>query len=250
MRRSHRSVRRCTCTPVILKVRVYFSNRFDYGFSATFFLDTCLMPMICSIIISPGQRSAGPKRICDRWGRRLKPITSTGILISIATAPQSRSGRRGGPTTARLSNGLTSPVAYLSGIEAFTDPFKPKGYYDASWTNISQYNANDLRSARIYYYYARNERPGGNARWDQAETGNTTKPKWWFAESCGPDGNRFHGDRINAGSNPVLHGPTGLLMGMYDASNGTVSVGSIWRAGGTPPTEGDRNMLTAISGTY
>src|SRR5690606_31467696 len=43
----------------------------------------------------------------------------------------------GRPNHRQTLERLTSPVAYLSGIEAFTDPFKPKGYYDASWTNIS-----------------------------------------------------------------------------------------------------------------
>lgn len=147
------------------------------------------------------------------------------------------------PTLERLS----SPIAYLSGIEAFTDPFKTQGVFNQTWSapHSNFGSPEDLRSARIYFYYARNELAGGNARWDQAENNNTKPPKWWFTESSGPDGWRFFGDRIN--SDP---GKDVLSVAMYDASNGTVSKGSIWRAGGAPPRAGDQRFYELIQGQY
>ncbi len=141
---------------------------------------------------------------------------------------------------------LTTPVSYLSSFEAFTDPFKSRGIWDPTWTNTSTFNANDQLAARIYFYYARNEMPGGNARWDEAERGGESKPKIWFAESAGPEGWRFHGDKLN--TNGITKAELGQAI--YDSTNGTVSKGAIWRTGGAAPTQPDRFFAELVQGQY
>jgi prepilin-type N-terminal cleavage/methylation domain-containing protein len=144
---------------------------------------------------------------------------------------------------------LTSPIAYLTGVGAFTDPFKPVGYTNKDWTvNTGKFpKADDDRGAQVYYYTARNNTLGANARWDEAIKKGEPKPVWWFTEASGPDRHRHDtSNAINADgiSDEALGG------GMYDASNGTVSMGSIWRAGGGPGLEKDRVFYNWIQGTY
>lgn len=141
---------------------------------------------------------------------------------------------------------LTSPVSYLSSAEQFTDPFTPKGLWDPTWATKSEYNGNDKIVARIYSYYARNTTPGGQARWDEAVRTGEPKPNWWFAVSAGPTGYHYHGDKLN--ENGITKGE--LARAMYDATNGTVSDGSIWRGGGAPPAETDRAFYELIQGQY
>lgn len=142
---------------------------------------------------------------------------------------------------------LTSPVSYLASAAAFTDPFTPKALSAANWTGAdSVYNATDAKRAKVYNYYARNTTAGGQARWDEAATpGAEPKPNWWFAVSAGPAGVHFHGDKLNENV-----GKDALSIAMYDSTNGTTSRGSIWRAGGTPPSKTDRDFYELIQGQY
>lgn len=141
---------------------------------------------------------------------------------------------------------LTTPISYLSGIAAFTDPFKPKGMYTANWGGKTEYTGKDIERASVYNYYARNATAGGQARWDELEKSGEPKPNWWFAVSAGPQGYNFHGDKINEAGLTKAD----LAVAMYESSNGTVSQGSIWRAGGAPPTQTDRNFYELIQGQY
>lgn len=157
------------------------------------------------------------------------------FAIKIASRPNHR------PTLERLS----TPIAYLNSATAFIDPFLTRGIWNAGWTAKNELAANDKEASRIYFYYARNERAGGNARWDQAENDSSLPVRWWMLESAGPDGYRYNGDKLNG--NPAK---AELSVAMYDASNGTVSDGSIWRGGGTPPTQSERNFYDLIQGQY
>jgi prepilin-type N-terminal cleavage/methylation domain-containing protein len=126
---------------------------------------------------------------------------------------------------------LTTPVAYLTGKGNFVDPFVAKGAYQGAAletvVSIDQYA--DRENYITYWYIAR---ALNQVVWDQQ---GEQDPKWWIVESCGPD--RMH---HNAGTffNNVMptYTPAGLAAAMkmiYDATNGTVSRGSIWRVGGT-----------------
>jgi len=158
-----------------------------------------------------------------------------------------KSADPGRPNHRPVFERLTTPVSYLSGVEAFTDPFKPKGVTKANWSGTPDaYNEADAKRAKIYNYYARNTSGGGQARWDELESGSdTAKPNWWFAESAGPEGIHFHGDKLNENV-----GKDVFSVAMYDATNGTVSRGTIWRAGGTPPLKTDRDFYDLIQGQY
>lgn len=155
---------------------------------------------------------------------------------------------RGRPASKETFERLTTPIAYLSGIEAFTDPFKPKGIYEQSWTTPGPFPKKfDQDSARIYYYNARNNSPGGNARWDELIKKGEPKPLWYFMESSGPDGYRH-----NMASALNFDGiqDSDLPEAMYDATNGTASRGSMWRGGGVPGQHKDQIFYKLIQGQY
>jgi len=143
---------------------------------------------------------------------------------------------------------LTSPVSYLASAASYLDPFKPKGSYDATWNaKMAPWTGDDIKRASVYNYYARNTSAGGQARWDELKNGtDTVKPNWWFAVSAGPEGWTFHGDYLNNAT--LTKGE--LAVAMYDATNGTVSKGNIWRANGGPASTTDRNFFELIQGQY
>lgn len=144
---------------------------------------------------------------------------------------------------------LTTPVSYLSSF--FPDPFPGKKEWNDMWTATNaigqpanNQRARDLEGARYYYYCARNNLAGANARWDEP---NEPKPVWYLLESSGPDLTRHYmQDALNPNQFP-LRDPR-LLAAMYDPTNGTVSRGSIWRSGGTAGWEQDRFFQGLVLG--
>ncbi len=145
---------------------------------------------------------------------------------------------------------LTTPIAYLSGIHAFTDPFPPKAMWNNAWTAQVAFQPGDIAVSKIYWYTARNNTAGANARWDEVERKGISgepKPVWYLIESSGPDLMRHHmGQALNE------IGPKDPLLGaaIYNATNGTVSRGSIWRAGGAPSAETDAAFMQLVTGSY
>ncbi len=135
---------------------------------------------------------------------------------------------------------LTTPIAYLTGKASFIDPFKGTSYWEGPnleiKTPLKQDNAVIKDIGQLYWYTARNA--ADSAVWDQEEAA-TTPPKWWFLQSCGPD---LAYDFVYKMLNPMTvdSSLTRLKVGtaIYDATNGTVSKGSIWRVGGTPTGTG------------
>jgi hypothetical protein len=104
---------------------------------------------------------------------------------------------------------LTTPIAYISGGDTFTNPFKAKHIKG---------NATSAGGSEID--------PNYEMATFQA-SGNTFKSEpWprnsWLLESSGPD----TVDNYNAANYPV----DGLI---YQSSNGLMSFGDIYRAGGT-----------------
>jgi len=135
------------------------------------------------------------------------------------------------PTLERLS----TPIAYVTGGSNYNDPFKAVGAYQGADLEtqvnalLPPYSPDDLWNYQLYWYSARRT---NQVVWDQAGEQN---PTWWILESCGPD--RMH---HNAGTAYNAQMPTDSDSGyefamkmMYDGTNGTVSRGSIWRAGGS-----------------
>ena len=130
---------------------------------------------------------------------------------------------------------LTTPISYLTGGSTFRDPFKAKAQW--SGPNLGQEMAiedakqtagasSDAWPAEVYRYIARG--PKDTTIYDQKDN---QKAVWYLLESCGPDA---HYHRMGDALNPVESEARKRQLGkaLYDASNGTVSRGSIWRSGG------------------
>ena len=133
------------------------------------------------------------------------------------------------PTLERLS----TPVAYLTGGGNYDDPFKGIGTYQgADLETVKSIDAfADRENFYKYWYVARKI---NQSVWGDGATEDAERPTWWILESCGPD--RMH---HNAGTfyNTIGTADTPANMDacmkmIYDATNGTVSRGSIWRVGG------------------
>lgn len=131
---------------------------------------------------------------------------------------------------------LTSPIAYLSSKATLIDPFMPKKRHTGSTYPGGTPAANTLGDevvAIMYHYTARDQ--NGMAYWDATPA---RKAKWWALESSGPD-NTTH--NLSGIINSIPDTDAGLayvLPTQYDATNGTVSQGSIWRVAGQPTEPG------------
>jgi type II secretion system protein G len=133
---------------------------------------------------------------------------------------------------------LTTPIAYLTGKSPFYDPFKGKfTYQEASLSHPpkpAEATPGEPENFQLYWYVARNAT--GHSIWDQQSFDLLeTDPSWYIIESAGPDlahhnaGTFFNRLIVDTPSNRALVGRM-----IYDATNGTVSRGSIWRVGGAP----------------
>lgn len=136
-------------------------------------------------------------------------------------------------TYRRTLERLTSPIAYLSGESVFFDQFKAQWRYGgASLDDLDPIDVppGSLYNKQLYWYAARNAT--GAAIWDQKDDPD---PSWYYLESAGPDlahhnaGTFLYTIRTDT---PATRGRVAKML--YDPSNGTISRGSIWRAGGTP----------------
>lgn len=128
---------------------------------------------------------------------------------------------------------LTTPVPYLQGEAVFFDIFKAQWRYGGD--SLEDRDPIDvppgsLFNKQLYWYAARNAT--GAAEWDQKDDPD---PLWYYLESAGPD-LAHH----NAGAflynirrdTPAARGRVAKMI--YDPTNGSLSRGSIWRAGGAP----------------
>jgi type II secretion system protein G len=131
---------------------------------------------------------------------------------------------------------LTTPISYLTGGSAFSDPFRGTKQYHQAGLNqvenisdtIGTYGTPEARPEQIYRYIARGRID--TQIWNQPADINN-KALWYLLESCGPDG---HYHRMGFPLNNVGGAAriASTAKALYDATNGTVSRGSIWRSGG------------------
>lgn len=131
---------------------------------------------------------------------------------------------------------LTTPIAYLTSGQSFVDPFIGEKQYHGRDIESVQIIDDRLVAAgltkdkanphRLYRYNARGVRNA--AIWNRTE--ETT---YYLLESCGPD-KHYHrmGDPLNVADSAIPGQKMILSKALYDPTNGTVSRGSIWRAGG------------------
>ncbi len=145
---------------------------------------------------------------------------------------------------------LTTPISYLNGVSSFTDPFKStkiKGGNDLTTENPAPTGEYEQWVFNLYKYYARNDThpsilpPQGNTPNFQK------KPLWYILGSSGADG---EAENLNAPMTTRLNDTdverAFFLAIIYDATNGTLSRGSIYRVGGTPTGAG-KSMYSAVS---
>lgn len=125
---------------------------------------------------------------------------------------------------------LTTPISYMSGKAGFSDPFKAKSYWEGP-TLQTKTPLQDRDNKQLYWYTARNAKD--SAVWWQPEAIQGVKASWWFLQSAGPDlaydwgWKMINGMTLDSAFNRAKCGTM-----IYDASNGTISRGSVWRVGG------------------
>lgn len=132
---------------------------------------------------------------------------------------------------------LTTPIAYMTAI-TFRTPFRTtKMANDAKLQKPNAIAAANLENAQYYWYSARNNGNGprageGAAIWRNPPD-KDPKPLWYFTHSSGPMGVCFQPNgALNAMTDSNATNKDTALGVIYDATNGTVSYGAIWRVGG------------------
>lgn len=138
---------------------------------------------------------------------------------------------------------LTTPVAYLNGVSSFTDPFIStklrKGPALGNEENAPT-NAHQNWIFQLYKYYARNDT--NPSILPPAATGAQfqKKPLWYILGSAGPDGvaENLNEPLTTRDNNNEAEFAFFLDETIYDASNGTISNGSLYRVGGVPTGSG------------
>lgn len=136
---------------------------------------------------------------------------------------------------------LSSPIAYLTSAllkDPFAVKFRKSAATSAAMSTTPRLQVNPAVDAAGFYnsfiYQAVNG--GGRAMWiaDSFSTVSTLplKAHGWFLHSCGPDLTYYNlGGVLDSDFDEL----TGAMNLMYDPTNGTLSEGSIWRAGGSSP---------------
>ena len=144
----------------------------------------------------------------------------------------------GNPTSNHILERLSTPIAYVT--TAFTkDPFKLRGRYSsataqgiASIVNATAVPADDdAAKLNSSIYQAWNSDQRYTIPPDGFSSANLPKKTTaWLLHSAGPDGNYYNlgGVLSNDGVDQLPY----TVQMIYDATNGTVSRGSIWRTGG------------------
>jgi prepilin-type N-terminal cleavage/methylation domain-containing protein len=127
---------------------------------------------------------------------------------------------------------LTTPVAYMTGEGSFRDPFGMRGLWINGPQLLTSFNEEERWVGQFYFYTARTTGAGGNSRWADPDKPN---PHWWILEAAAPDGYKTYTWMFlnpHVEDTPAARAEMSQLL--YDASNGTLSQGSVWRVGGTP----------------
>ncbi len=148
-----------------------------------------------------------------------------------ATASGGPGGSRNTPTLERL----TTPISYLTGKAGYNDPFVAVSFYEGP-TLQTKTPLPAVENKGLYWYTARNSKD--SAVWGQTQA-HDVDPFWWFLQSAGPD---LAYDFVYVMANSLLTdttiGRARAGTAIYDATNGTISKGSIWRVGGVPTGSG------------
>jgi prepilin-type N-terminal cleavage/methylation domain-containing protein len=136
----------------------------------------------------------------------------------------------------RVFERITSPIAYLNSATSFKTPFRTSNRIAGANLDTDQpIPEKRLEVSQIYAYAARNNgnaNGSGSAQWGRTDP----KPAWYYIHSAGPQGKQYG---MNDASRANLDDPNGRVLAssaMYDATNGTLSRGGLFRVGGSPTT--------------
>jgi len=124
---------------------------------------------------------------------------------------------------------LTTPIAYITTL--FQDPFIFKGLWTTSGdpNNPLPISEEQKRIMKYYGYSARDDEGTVGTSGPPDNDSNSNNTAWWILQANGPDGLRCSiSGMITAGDREKF------LTRIYDPTNGTVSWGSVYRAGGSP----------------
>ena len=140
------------------------------------------------------------------------------------------------PTQQKTLQRITTPIAYLSGRSCFDDPFGGKGIYrNVPFSYDKKEDLADPSSVDEYFYIARSQ--VDNITWSDGENGRQVE--WYLLESSGPDQiKHYMGNILNSMTTGGDADKAYVARVVYDATNGTVSQGSIWRMGGVATGKG------------
>jgi prepilin-type N-terminal cleavage/methylation domain-containing protein len=124
---------------------------------------------------------------------------------------------------------LSTPIAYISDA-LMEDPFPTKGRMGWNYGPVW-----DTNEESVWYKYTARDEMGtvGTLGWPDLDT-SSRFTEWWVLQSTGPDQVRY--TLGSGGIDPTE--PDRFLNSIYDATNGTLSRGCIYRAGGNPTGPG------------
>ncbi|MDK2973401.1 MAG: hypothetical protein PWP23_3156 [Candidatus Sumerlaeota bacterium] len=116
------------------------------------------------------------------------------------------------PGYAGYSAGLTTPIAYITGASAMEDIFRLPHNFPQPLANQMMYLSTDYYAASPATYAAQDRRYGK-----------------WVLRSAGPD--TYYQNYMHLNGD---YDAGGWFLGSYDATNGTVSAGDIYRSQKNP----------------
>jgi prepilin-type N-terminal cleavage/methylation domain-containing protein len=158
---------------------------------------------------------------------------------NFAIAPTSKAGTG---TFLRTLERLTSPISYLTGRGTFQDPFPAKATRRLGTSTQTPIGTDDERRIGLaeYFYAVRGMKSGGTAA-EHLQWGDPgARVDWYLLQSSGPQLLKWYfGTEVNQYLRDDTPNTRGVCLDiMYDASNGTISPGTILRVGGQPTGRG------------
>jgi prepilin-type N-terminal cleavage/methylation domain-containing protein len=159
--------------------------------------------------------------------------------------------KAGSGTYLRTLERLTSPVAYLTGRGTFADPFPARvarrlgGAETPAGSNIYTQKA-----YAEYFYAVRGKNFASTNNGEHLQWGDQGKAQWALLQSSGPQLKKWwFGTEVNTYLASDNNNTRGVCNDMiYNATNGTVSAGTILRVIGSPAGRGSVLGKVAMEG--
>jgi prepilin-type N-terminal cleavage/methylation domain-containing protein len=161
-------------------------------------------------------------------------------LMNGLNAAQCPENKVGAPQYEYTLERLTTPISYLTGGGVFSDPFPAKAARRLGSGESQPANVYEAKAYAEYFYAVRGMKSGGTAA-EHLQWGDPgARPQWALLQSSGPQLKKWwFGTEVNGFLAADTQNTRGVCYDMmYDASNGTVSAGTILRVIGQPAGRG------------